>query len=95
MNTEKYENIGYNEKIPLLSLLKNYSEMDISCFDVPGHVRSQGVSILNDYLGNEIMNMDINSSYSLSIKKRLTQESIKLASSLMYSCALNVRKPFK
>ena len=36
--------------------------MDISCFDVPGHVRSQGVSILNDYLGNEIMNMDINSS---------------------------------
>lgn len=62
MNTEKYENIGYNEKIPLLSLLKNYSEMDISCFDVPGHVRSQGVSILNDYLGNEIMNMDINSS---------------------------------
>ena len=57
MNTEKYENIGYNEKIPLLSLLKNYSEMDISCFDVPGHVRSQGVSILNDYLGNEIMNM--------------------------------------
>lgn len=54
MNTEKYENIGYNEKIPLLSLLKNYSKMDISCFDVPGHVRSQGVSILNDYLGNEI-----------------------------------------
>lgn len=62
MNTEKYENIGYDEKIPLLSSLKKYSEMDISCFDVPGHVRSQGVSILNDYLGNEIMNMDINSS---------------------------------
>ena len=62
MNTEKYKSIGYNEKIPLLSSLKKYSEMDISCFDVPGHVRSKGVSILNDYLGNEIMNMDINSS---------------------------------
>lgn len=62
MNTEKYENIGYDEKIPLLSSLKKYSEMDISCFDVPGHVRSKGVSILNDYLGNEVMNMDINSS---------------------------------
>lgn len=54
--------MGYNKKIPLLSSLKKYSEMDIACFDVPGHVRSQGVSILNDYLGNEIMNMDINSS---------------------------------
>ncbi|WP_312258515.1 aminotransferase class I/II-fold pyridoxal phosphate-dependent enzyme [Romboutsia ilealis] len=56
------KNMGYNKKIPLLSSLKKYSEMDIACFDVPGHVRSQGVSILNDYLGNEIMNMDINSS---------------------------------
>ena len=73
MNTEKYENIGYNEKIPLLSLLKNYSEMDISCFDVPGHVRSQGVSILNDYLGNEIMNMDINSSPLMDITNGTTQ----------------------
>ena len=62
MNTEKYENIGDDERIPLLSSLKKYSEKDISCFDVPGHVRNQGVSILNNYLGNKIMNMDINSS---------------------------------
>ena len=54
------EQAQYNRAIS--SIKKNYSEMDISCFDVPGHVRSQGVSILNDYLGNEIMNMDINSS---------------------------------
>ncbi len=62
MNTNICENIGYDERIPLLSSLKNYSDMDISCFDVPGHVRSQGVSILNEYFGSEIMNMDINSS---------------------------------
>lgn len=62
MNTKKYENVEYDERIPLLSSLKLYSEMDISCFDVPGHVRNQGVSILNEYLGSEIMNMDINSS---------------------------------
>lgn len=62
MNTNICENIGYDERIPLLSSLKSYSDMDISCFDVPGHVRSQGVSILNEYFGSEIMNMDINSS---------------------------------
>lgn len=49
-------------QIPLLSTLKNYSQKEIACFDVPGHVRDQGVEILNNYFGNEIMKMDINSS---------------------------------
>lgn len=49
-------------KIPLLDNLKKYSIKDITCFDVPGHVRNRGVKILNEYFGDNIMNMDINSS---------------------------------
>ncbi len=49
-------------KIPLLDNLKKYSVKDITCFDVPGHVRNRGVKILNEYFGDDIMNMDINSS---------------------------------
>ena len=47
---------------PLLNSLKDYSKMDIACFDVPGHVRAQGVEVLNNYFGEDIMKMDINSS---------------------------------
>lgn len=61
--------VGYEDlcklnhsQTPLLSSLKEYSIRDISCFDVPGHVRHQGVDILNDYYGEELMSMDINSS---------------------------------
>ncbi|MDK2585500.1 aminotransferase class I/II-fold pyridoxal phosphate-dependent enzyme [Romboutsia sedimentorum] len=49
-------------KIPLLDSLRKYSIKDITCFDVPGHVRNRGVKILNEYFGDDIMNMDINSS---------------------------------
>lgn len=51
-----------HSQIPLLSSLKEYSKKDIACFDVPGHVRHQGVDILNNYYGEELMKMDINSS---------------------------------
>lgn len=51
-----------HDQVPLLDALRLYSQKDISCFDVPGHVRNQGVDILNKYFGNEIMKMDINSS---------------------------------
>lgn len=51
-----------HEQIPLLESLKSYSNTDISCFDVPGHVKDQGVEILNRYFGEEVMKMDINSS---------------------------------
>ena len=62
-DNEIYENTKLSDKeIPLLSALKKYSLRDISCFDVPGHVKDQGVDVLNNYLGNHIMNMDINSS---------------------------------
>ena len=50
------------EEIPLLQNLKEYSNKNISCFDVPGHVKNKGVKILNDYFGDDLMNMDINSS---------------------------------
>lgn len=50
------------DEIPLLNSLKSYSERDIDCFDVPGHVKDQGVKVLNQYFGEHIMRMDINSS---------------------------------
>lgn len=73
--------IKYDEETPLLSSLKKYSKMDISCFDVPGHVRSQGVPILNEYFGEELMNMDINSSPlmdNVSNPKGIIKESQKM-----------------
>lgn len=51
-----------HDKAPLLERLKEYSSKDIVCFDVPGHVKSNGVKILNEYFGEHIMDMDINSS---------------------------------
>lgn len=50
------------EKAPLLQGLKNYSNRNIACFDVPGHVKNKGVKVLNDFLGDNVMKMDINSS---------------------------------
>ncbi|MCC0696830.1 MULTISPECIES: aminotransferase class I/II-fold pyridoxal phosphate-dependent enzyme [unclassified Clostridioides] len=50
------------ECAPLLESLKEYSKRDIACFDVPGHVKNRGVDILNKYLGENLMKMDINSS---------------------------------
>lgn len=51
-----------DKEVPLLSSLKEYSQKDIACFDVPGHVRDRGVEVLNNYFGHDLMKMDINSS---------------------------------
>lgn len=59
---EVYVNRNEHEKVPLLQGLREYSNKNIACFDVPGHVRHQGVEVLNEYFSNEIMRMDINSS---------------------------------
>ena len=56
------KSVSKQEQVPLLQSLLDYSKKEIACFDVPGHVRNQGVEILNNFLGDEIMNMDINSS---------------------------------
>lgn len=62
----KTESVDYcklsHKQTPLLSSLKDYSEKDIACFDVPGHVKNQGVGVLNSYYGEATMKMDINSS---------------------------------
>lgn len=50
------------DNIPLLQGLKDYSNRNIACFDVPGHVKNKGVEILNDFFGDDVMKMDINSS---------------------------------
>lgn len=62
MIIEKYSVTLSEEKIPLLQGLKDYSNRNIACFDVPGHVKNKGVEVLNDFLGDSVMNMDINSS---------------------------------
>ncbi|MGL5717097.1 MAG: aminotransferase class I/II-fold pyridoxal phosphate-dependent enzyme [Paraclostridium sp.] len=60
---EFIESAKYSHKqVPLLSSLKDYSMKNIACFDVPGHVRHQGVEVLNEYFGEDVMRMDINSS---------------------------------
>jgi arginine decarboxylase len=51
-----------HKELPLLNSLKDYSKKDIACFDVPGHVRHQGIDLLNIYYGKDLMRMDINSS---------------------------------
>lgn len=56
------ESMSEQEQLPLLQSLLDYSNKDIACFDVPGHVRDQGVEILNDFFGKQLMRMDINSS---------------------------------
>lgn len=54
--------ISEHEQIPLLQGLEEYCKKDIASFDVPGHVRDQGVELLNNYFGKKLMKMDINSS---------------------------------
>lgn len=62
MIAENY-NIELSEvDLPLLHGLKDYSNRSIACFDVPGHVKNKGVKVLNEFLGDNIMKMDINSS---------------------------------
>lgn len=59
---DMFVNRDEHEKVPLLEGLREYSNRNIACFDVPGHVKSQGVEILNEYFGEDLMKMDINSS---------------------------------
>ena len=44
-----------------VAALKDYSLQDIAAFDVPGHKRGQGVKVLNQYFGHDLMRMDVNS----------------------------------
>lgn len=62
MIAESYNIELSEEDLPLLRGLKDYSNRPISCFDVPGHVKNKGVKVLNEFLGDNIMKMDINSS---------------------------------
>lgn len=50
-----------HEKVPLLDALKAYSQKDVVPFDVPGHKRGEGVPILRNYFGENLMQMDVNS----------------------------------
>ena len=50
-----------HEQLPLLEALKAYSQKDIAAFDVPGHKRGNGAPILQQFFGEELMKMDVNS----------------------------------
>lgn len=56
----KFKKVDH-QKLPLLGALKQYGEEDIAAFDVPGHKRGKGVKVLRDYLGAELMKLDVNS----------------------------------
>jgi arginine decarboxylase len=54
-----------HEKMPLLEAMKNYGKRDVAAFDVPGHKRGKGASVLNTYFGDQLMRLDTNSLPSL------------------------------
>ncbi|MGL6227676.1 MAG: aminotransferase class I/II-fold pyridoxal phosphate-dependent enzyme [Culicoidibacterales bacterium] len=49
------------QQTPLLSALLAYSDDDIACFDVPGHKRGQGMPVLQQAFGEQLMRIDTNS----------------------------------
>ncbi|MCL1990305.1 MAG: aminotransferase class I/II-fold pyridoxal phosphate-dependent enzyme [Defluviitaleaceae bacterium] len=49
------------DRLPLLEAMKDYANRDIAAFDVPGHKRGQGVDVLTDYFGAQVMALDTNS----------------------------------
>ena len=49
------------DEMPLLRAMKEYQERDVTVFDVPGHKRGKGVSVLSEYYGLQLMQLDTNS----------------------------------
>ena len=49
------------DQVPLLESMREYANQDIAAFDVPGHKRGNGVEILTEYLGEQLMRLDTNS----------------------------------
>ena len=49
------------DQVPLLEAMEAYANRDVAAFDVPGHKRGHGVSILTDYFGEKVMRLDTNS----------------------------------
>lgn len=46
---------------PLLDAMKKYAQKDVVALDVPGHKRGKGVTILNEFFGENLMRLDTNS----------------------------------
>ena len=49
------------DKVPLLEGMRAYANRDIAAFYVPGHKRGQGVPILANYFGEQLMELDASS----------------------------------
>ena len=53
------------ENAPIYEALENLRKMRVVPFDVPGHKRGRGNPELTQLLGEQCMNMDVNSMLSL------------------------------
>jgi arginine decarboxylase len=47
------------ERMPLFEALKNYKEENTVSFHVPGHKHGKGLPNFTEYVGNNVMNMDL------------------------------------
>ena len=50
-----------HNKTPLFDALKDYHERGVTPFDVPGHKHGRGLSEFTDYMGETMMQIDVNS----------------------------------
>lgn len=48
-------------KTPLFTALKEYHQRNVIPFDVPGHKHGRGLKEFTDYVGNTVMEIDVNS----------------------------------
>ena len=48
-------------KTPIYTALQNFKKMRVVPFDVPGHKRGRGNAELTDFLGQQCMDVDVNS----------------------------------
>ncbi len=80
------------EKAPLFEALKKYRESRIVAFDVPGHKQGKGNKELAEFLGENCLNVDVNSMKPLDNLAHPTSV-IKDAEELMAD-AFNVDKAF-
>ncbi len=54
-----------HHRTPLFTALKQHHQSKIIPFDVPGHKQGRGLTELSDYVGNTILELDVNSMKSL------------------------------
>lgn len=59
--------LNNHNKTPLFDAIKDYNERKVVPFDVPGHKHGQGLKEFRDYVGERILEIDVNSMKCLDI----------------------------